>query len=318
MDGADDGSEKRKGKAVLGMKLINPEIRVETSNLCNAKCIVCPREKMTRKKCIMGDKHFRELVGQAKELGATGISPFGYGEPLLDEHLWVKLIYCGGFHTNITTNASLLDPDTSRILLASGLKQIRFSAHGMGANYERVHKRLRWMEFIANVSEFIRINNDVFGHSCTTEVSVIPMHGESVQQIVDFWKPMVDFLEVWRPHNWTDGKDFRPTARKKKTCGRPFRGPVQIQSDGKMIVCCFDYDGKLTVGDTHKNSIEEILKGDRFNEIREAHTTGKLDGLICQKCDQLNIEEHSPLLYSNRDPEMKAGKTSSTKFNLEG
>jgi len=264
----------------------------------------------------MDNNHFHGLVQQAKELGATDVSPFGFGEPLMDKDLWVKLIFCKDLRTNITTNASLLSDITASILLASGLKQIRFSAHGIGHNYERVHG-LPWGDFIRNIKDFIRTNDLVFKHSCTTEVSVIAMNGEGIQEIRDFWEPKIDFLEVWRPHNWTDGKKYRPIARKKNTCGRPFRGPVQIQADGKMIVCCFDYDGKLTVGDTHENSIEEILKGDKFNDIREAHTTGKLDGLICQTCDQLNIEERSPLLYSNRDNNMVIGKTSSTKFNLE-
>ena len=264
----------------------------------------------------MDNEHFMNVVDQAENMGATDISLFGYGEPLMDRQLWLKLTYCVEFRTNITTNASLLSKRMSQGLLSSGLKQIRFSAHGIGANYERVHTRLRWNELVSNIDGFVKLNNDKYGHQCTTEVSVIPMHGESVQQIRDFWESIVDYLEIWRPHNWTDGKDFRPTARKKQTCGRPFKGPVQINADGKMMVCCFDYDAKLTVGDTHENSIEEILKGDRFNEIREAHRTGNLDGLICQVCDQLNEESESPLLYSNRDESCTIGKTSSTKFNL--
>ena len=264
----------------------------------------------------MSNEHFRGLVDESISLGADEISLFGYGEPLMDKNLWVKLIHCSDMGTNITTNAALLDRATSYILLTAGLKSIRFSAHGFGKNYESVHG-LNWLNFIANVKGFIEVNNERFGHSCITEVSVIPMHGETIEEIREFWEPIVDFLEVWRPHNWCDGKTFRPTARKKKTCGRPFRGPVQINADGMMMVCCFDYDAKLTVGDTHKNTIQEILGGEEFQRIREAHRTGNLDGLICQTCDQLNIEEQSPLLYSSRDPEMKIGKTSSTKFNLE-
>ena len=264
----------------------------------------------------MDNGHFKELVRQSRLLGATDITVFGYGEPLMDKNLWSKIFMCGGLRTNLTTNGSLLDATTSFALLNSGLKHIRFSAHGFGETYELVHKKLKWGKFLKNVTGFIEINDYSFDHACLTDVTVIPMHGESVDEIRDFWESKVDYLEIWRPHNWTDGKSYRPIARKKKTCGRPFRGPVQINADGKVMVCCFDYDAKMTVGDTHKNTIEEILKGDRFNEIREAHTTGKLDGLICQTCDQLNIEEQNPLLYSNRDKDMVIGKTSSTKFNL--
>jgi len=102
----------------------------------------------------------------------------------------------------------------------------------------------------------------------------------------------------------------------KKTCGRPLNGPIQINADGKMMVCCFDFDGKLTVGDTYKDSIADILKGDKFNEIREKHRTGNHTGTICEMCDQLN-EDDDPLIYSSRDPDREIGKTSSTKFKLK-
>jgi sulfatase maturation enzyme AslB (radical SAM superfamily) len=301
------------------LKLTNPEIRIETTNHCNAECIICPREKMTRPKVVMDYGHFHDLIKQGKQLGATDISVFGYGEPLLDRDLWYKVFECKKLNldTYMTTNGSLLNREAAFRLLNSGLSHIQFSVHGFGPNYERVHKGLDWGSVTQNIYDFIKINDDNFDHSCIVAVSVIPMHGEEIKTIRDFWEDETDFLEIWKPHGWAGGRKYRKVNRKKKTCGRPFRGPVQIQADGKMIVCCFDTNGELEVGDTHKQTIEEILKGDRFNEIREAHTTGNHDGLICQWCDQLNIEDKNPLLYSNRDVRRKIGATSSTKFKLE-
>lgn len=271
---------------------------------------------MTRPKVTMEYAHFWDLTKQAKTLGATDISIFGYGEPLMDNHLWEKVFKCIHFNTHITTNGSLLPENVAYQLLNSGLKNIRFSVHGFGSVYDRVHKGLCWEKTIFNIFQFLKINDEKFNHACKAEISVIPMHGESLDAIRTYWEDMVDYLEVWKPHGWAGSRNYRKVDRKKKTCGRPFRGPVQVQADGKMIVCCFDINGKLEVGDTHKQSIEEILKSDRFNDIREAHTTGNHDGLICQACDQLNIEETSPLLYSNRDVTCEVGKTSSIKFKL--
>jgi hypothetical protein len=143
------------------------------------------------------------------------------------------------------------------------------------------------------------------------------MHDESVDEIKNFWEPMVDWLEIWKPHNWTDGRKYRNVVKKKTTCGRPINGPVQIQSDGKMIVCCFDYNGVLEVGDTNLYSIAYILKGEKFNAIRKAHKKGELEGLICESCDQLNEYKESPLLYSSRDSSRDVGCTSSIKFKLK-
>ena len=158
------------------------------------------------------------------------------------------------------------------------------------------------------------MNDDKYNHKCKVSMSVIPRHNETVDYIRGFWEPVVDWLEIWKPHNWTDGRDYRKVSQKKKTCGRPFSGPIQIQSDGKMIVCCFDYNGVLTVGDTHKESIADILKGKKFNEIRRKHESGDLTGLICLTCDQLN-EGNDQLLYSSIDKNIN--RTFYTKHDLE-
>lgn len=303
------------------MRLINPELRIENTNRCNAKCVICPREKMTRPLATMLVEHFETLVDQAKELGATDISIFGYGEPLLDPDVVEKVFYCHDHNlkTFMTTNAALLTKELSHELIQAGLDHIRISAHGLRKEtFESVHAGLNFSRFIQNVFNFIYANRS-YNKRCKISISCIPMHGETVEEIKKYWESFCDYLEIWRPHNWTDGRQYREVKRKKRTCGRPFNGPIQINADGKIMVCCFDYDAKLTVGDTYRDSIEDIVKGQEFERIREAHRSGNLSGLICENCDQLNEydETDTPLLYSNRDMTRQIGKTSSTKFKLE-
>jgi len=298
--------------------LINSEVRIENTNYCNAKCIICPRDEMTRKKVTMFNRHFNILVEQAIELGAKSVSIFGYGEPLMDRGIFNKIAYCTkrGLDTFITTNASLLNLEVSTLLLKTGLKKIRFSCHGVYKNYDKVHKGLRFEDTTRNITNFIAMNR-VRKYGCTVAMSVIPMNGETIEEIRKFWEYGVDELEIWKPHGWAGRVDSREVSKKrKKTCGRPHNGPIQIQADGKVIPCCFLTDGEIILGDTHKNTIKEILKGDAYKKIRKQHTTGNLKGLPCKVCDQLNIGDN-PLLYSSVDASCSAGKTSSTKFNLE-
>jgi len=298
------------------VKLINPEVRIETTNLCNSNCIMCPRESLTRPHATMGLYHFKKLAVQAKMLCAETISLFGFGEPLLDNTIADKVMFVSllGMEPIITTNASLLTQKKTHDLLESGIKQIRFSMHGLGESYNQTHIGLSWRRTIKNITHFLAMSRG----AVTTHVSVIPMHGENIDAIKEFWLGMVDYLEIWRPHNWVYGKDYRKPDKRKATCGRPFSGPVQINADGKMMVCCFDYDAKMVVGDTYRNTIEEILKGDKFNEIVNKHALADLSGLPCNQCDQLNeyTEEDYPLLYSNRDRDRNINVTSSIKFKL--
>jgi len=301
------------------MQLINPEIRIENTNLCNATCETCPREKMTRRAGTMPVEHFNHLVDQAKAMGVQTVSIFGYGEPLMDKLLVAKVRYCTNkkLDTFVTTNASLLDPTLADNLLDAGLKHIRFSVHGIApVAYERVHQGLDWIHVIRNVFNFIAINNKQ-KNKCKVSVTVIPRSGERLEHIVDFWGDKVDYLEIWEPHNWVGGRHYRVVQPKKKTCGRMNNGPIQVQFDGTVIPCCFLTNSEIVLGDTYKDSIEDILKGEQYYRLRGAHKTGQLAGYACYKCDQLN-EGDSPLLYSSRDGGRKLGHTSSIKFNLEG
>lgn len=298
--------------------LINPEVRIEVTNKCNGKCLVCPREKMTRKMATMDMGLFRRNLLQSAILGATDVGLFGFGEPLLDPKLHEKIKLCTtlGLKSFITTNATLLPLWKVDELLEAGLDRIRFSIHGISDSYEKVQPGFKWKTTLRNIFDFAKINKLKYNHSCEMDVTAIPMHGESIEHIKNLWKDM-DGLEIWQPHNWTNGKRYRNTSSERsRTCGRPFSGPIQINADGKMMVCCFDYDAKLTIGDTTKQDIKDILSGEKINKIRKAHKTGNLTGLICQKCDQLNIGD-KPLLYSSRDESCEIGKTSSIKFKLE-
>ena len=267
---------------------------------------------MTRPKVFMSSGHFANLVFQAQDLGAKLISIFGYGEPLLDKKICEKVSLCTGLglDTFITSNASLLDLNLSHALLEVGLKHMRFSVHGFYENYEAVHKGLKYEVVLRNIQNFKAMSAR---YGCRVSITAIPMHAEDLEHIKDFWKGYE--LEIWKPHNWGQGRDYRTPVRKKRTCGRPENGPVQIQADGKVIPCCFLTNGEIILGDTYKNTIEEILKSKAYEKFRLHHKFGSLNGLICEYCDQLN-EGDNPLLYSSIDKTCAIDKTSSVKFAL--
>ena len=300
-------------------RLINGEARIETSNKCNAHCTICPREKMTREKKVMCYGVFCNLVDQVRDLGAETISLFGYGEPLTDPGLEDKIEYCTSFRLNtwITTNGGLLTQERAQNLVYAGLKNIRFSFHGLyPIDYEEVHDGIGWLTAWGNFYNFIMCNKQ-HGSPCKVHISSIPMHGETVDAICATWERYCDYLEIWKPHNWAGGKGYRESKRVKNTCGRPFSGPVQIQADGTMIPCCFITNSEIVLGDTTDASVEEVLKNDAYNRLREAHMTGDLNGYVCRSCDQLNQEEENPLLYSTRDPRREIGKTSTCKIDVK-
>ena len=304
---------------IIDGQIINKELRIENTNRCNAKCVICPRDKMVRPLATMPWNVFCALVLQGVQLGVETVSVFGYGEPLMDVELEKKIGYCAdnGLETWITTNGSLLKQYRAYDLINAGLKNIRFSVHAATpVNYEKVHVNLEWGETLRNISNFIHINNRA-GHPVTTHMSVIPMNGESVDHLVKMWEGFVDHLEIWKPHNWGGKKHYREVEPQKRTCMRPFNGPIQVQADGDVIPCCFLTDAEIVLGNIHDSALLDILVGEKYERLREMHYYGEYNNVPCETCDQRNIEDENPLLYSSRDPNKEIGKTSTTKFNLE-
>ncbi len=305
---------------LIKSKLDHPEVRIETTNLCNAACVMCPRDQMTRPKVTMPMEHFCYLVDQVDALGAKMVSCFGYGEPLMDPEIFDKIAYCTkhGLDTFITTNGSLLNAKVATNLFDSGLTHIRFSAHGLQReNYEKVHKNLHWGRFLMNFMAFRELNQRRNGNGCTTHITVMPILGEDTKELVKYWHGLADHLEVWQPHNWAGGRQFRtPDRQERVACRRAFSGPIQILADGKMVICCFDFDGQLEIGDTHRHTIERILTGPSLKWLQEKHETDDLGGLICEECDQRFIYDTSPLIFSNEQKGKGLNKTSITKFDL--
>jgi len=279
---------------------------------------MCAHDKMTRKRGTMTTALFKPLAEQAKELGATTISIFGFGEPFLDDNLVGKVKICSdlGLDTFITTNGSCCTWTIMYDLFDAGLTHIRFSVHGTNGNYEKVQHGLKYDTLMTNVFSTILLRNLIYPDR-KISVTAMPMSGENIEKLM-IWKfTGIDWLEIWRPHNWATKKQFRTKTNNRRKCFRPVKGPLQIQWDGKVIPCCFITDAELVLGDAHKQTLEEILKGDPYEELRERHRKGDLKGLPCYDCDQRNIEEENPLLYSSRDKDRKINTTSSLKFSLE-
>lgn len=284
------------------MMLQHPEVRYEVTDFCNAHCIMCPRELHTREHGVMDLAAYERSIDEVTELGAKRIVLTGFGEPLLDPSLDLKIKYAAdkGLHTYIITNASALTVNNGRRLLESGLDEIRISFYGMQKDtYETVMCKLNFERTFANVLCFVDTVKD---ESIKIHLSYLelPENKCDTQDFIEFWEGKVHAIDVWRPHNFGDGKNYRDRAGGKKTCGRPMNGPLQIQWNGDVVPCCYDYNNQILLGNVFKDSVVDVLYGKKYNALRDAHSKGEFHKFpYCNQCDQL-LEHSDALIYTNR------------------
>jgi hypothetical protein len=165
---------------------------------------------------------------------------------------------------------------------------------------------------------------DELGAKTRVQVSYLEMEENKgdTEMFKAFWEPKVDAIEIWRPHNFGDGRDYRerdPNLEIKSTCGRPENGPLQIQWNGEVIPCCYDYNNQIILGNAFETPVLDILNGPKYRLLRHAHRMKEFNLFpYCDQCDQL-LPHADALIYTNRHnlPPEEAVKLSNTDlYNL--
>lgn len=288
--------------------LINKEVRIETTNICNYHCIMCPREKQTRTQGIMSMALYQKILDQLSEMGVEKIVLTGFGEPFKDFFLEEKILAASvyGFQSYVISNCSLWhlpaksDPSITRIeaAIASGLNELRISFYGHNKHqYQSIMEKSNYDQVIKNL-ELLKRVKEKYDESCEVSHFIIQFDDPVVwddypQQLKD----IVDYYEIWKPHNFGDGRNYRQLDQYKTTCGRPERGPLQINWDGTMVPCCYDYNKAIVLGDINVHTIKEIVRGTEYEKLREEHRTRKFNS-YCSNCDQL-CGHSDAIVFSN-------------------
>jgi len=298
------------------------EIRFEVTTRCNYNCLICPREKLTRKMQTMSFKTFKVLLNKIlKEASQYKVCTFsGFGEPLLDPTFMEKAEYARkkGMQVLMLTNASLLTVEKFKRLDNLGLRSIRISFYGDSPSvYNEIHN-VRQKGLFNNIkgrlTEITKIKKNTELLMTYNVEDNVNKHGKD--SWIEYWKDRADLLEVWRPHNWVDGRKYRGVqSLKMKTCGRPWKTPLQVQVDGTVNMCCFDFDGKLTLGNLKTQSLKEIFFSPMYKKIVKCHKSGnfKKSDLICENCDQRNMDKGNVMIYNSKfDIKKRVGMVSTT------
>lgn len=93
-------------------------ISVETSNICNLRCLYCYTDAGVKKPDEMTMEEYRSVIDQAIDLGATRIGIAGAGEPLIDPNFYKILEYTQkkGLYMILYTNATKITKELAKEL----------------------------------------------------------------------------------------------------------------------------------------------------------------------------------------------------------
>jgi MoaA/NifB/PqqE/SkfB family radical SAM enzyme len=280
-------------------------VKIELTARCDFNCFFCATAKRLRHKADIDESFYRRIVREMRDEGVEELGVFYLGESFLCPWLPEAIRYakqdCGYPYVFLTTNGRLATPDRVRDCMAAGLDSLKFSFNNADPEQFHAVTQVRASDFytvVENIKAARRVR-DAESFACGLYASSIRYDGEqlvrmeaAVQEIL----PYVDehyWLPLYGQAGLTAGA--QGTAPVAGNPGRldAMREPIPCWSifteghvtyDGRLSACCFDHDGRFSMGDLTRQSFREAWHSASFQGLRAAHLQGNVCGTACESC----------------------------------
>lgn len=277
------------------------EIRIENTNACGYRCVMCPREKQTRDLGYMSLDDF-EIVLDRVGPYCGHVHLHGFGEPLLDRALVKKLERlkarwpkCGS--TIFSTLGTRISDFGA--LVRSGLDCLNISLYGFTREgYAKVHGIDAFDRVKENLTQLSRAIGEA--QSAMQVCIKLPSPNLSSSLPVAFpeemmpfcrWLQSLGFRLAMLPvvHNYGNGRSYnKPASEILCPVIEGLRSKIlNVTWDLNVIPCCFDFNASIRFGNLRKESLKEIFSSPEYLRFVIAHRS-KTEGIypVCATCEK--------------------------------
>ena len=264
-------------------------VYVEITNICNRSCSFCPGT--VREKRRMSLEEFSLIAN--KLIGVTDYIYFHVmGEPLTHPELpeFIKYATSLGFKCAVTTNGTLVTKRADE-LISSGVYKVNLSVHSFEEGEEE-----QYLSYIQSLADFadkasnagvltvLRLWNKGYDgglNDRTLEILREKLLGE--------WKWGSRGARIRHKLHLEYGDRFDWPDMEAENMGNclfcyGLRDHFGILCDGRVIPCCLDREGEITLGNVYETPIREILSSERAMAILHGFDNRVAVEELCQKC----------------------------------
>ena len=290
--------KKRISFKTLKLNNFPGELSIETTNLCNAKCIICAHPDMKRPKGRMQTGLVYSIIDQAGQGRVKKLFLSGFGEPLLDSRLQDFVDYAktkGIDNISIVTNGYLLTTTVASDLVNAGINEIIISTDGFTKEtYEKIRIGLKFDKLVENIKSLSSLKKR---KSVRIDISCLDLINNRREKHLayELFGKYVDNIYFRQAQGWT-GKyaqslaGYSPHFEPNPIPCRYLWDSISVYIDGKVPTCCLDFEAEGVMGDVTNESIENIWRGERFEFYRQAHLQNRKSQLSpCSKCGYYSI-----------------------------
>ena len=275
------------------MKDIFNKAYLEITNICNLSCSFC--KGTNREKCFISEENFTLAAKNLRKV-TSYIYFHILGEPTLHPKLerFLEICYKLDFKVIITTNGTLLSKVGDMLLSSPALHKVNISLHALEAN-----ESLSFDEYLDICSGFaqkmskagkicvLRLwNGDSDGkyQSGKLNEGIMSRLEKSFER--SLWKENTKgfrlsgklFLEFAERFEWRESTDDDSV----RCYG--LRDQIGVLCDGRIVPCCIDCDGAITLGNVFTDDIIDVINSPLAKEMAEGFRNGKAVHPYCKKC----------------------------------
>jgi hypothetical protein len=241
---------------------------------------------MCRKQGVMDEALYRKVVDDCAALGIRHVRLHNFGEPFVDRRLAEKVAYAkqkGIPEVGVISNGSLLDEPVARAVVEAGLDAINISVDASGREaFERTRVGLKYDGVIANIERLLSIRGEL-GRTHPKLILSFVRQGDGAEEraFIERWRQIADKIHITDIHNWAGTLTRESGVR--FPCYRQWL-TFTVLWDGRVSLCCADFDGKVTLGDLRTAGIREVWESETYRAVRREHLeSGGPD--ICRACN---------------------------------
>jgi radical SAM protein with 4Fe4S-binding SPASM domain len=261
-------------------------VQIESTNLCNAKCVFCPRDEMHRRQGVMDLDLYRKIVDECAALGITHVRVHNYGEPFLDRQLVEKVRYAksrGIAEVGMISNGSLITEELARGMIDAGLDAINISVDAAGREtFEQTRVNLKYDEVTGNIRTLARLRRELGRKRPKLILSFVRQQNSAEERaFIEEWRQIADKINITDLHNWAG--TLHTASDVRYPCYRMWL-TFTVLWDGRVSLCCADFDGRHILGDLRTSTIAQIWNSRAYRAVRRQHLdSGGPE--ICRSCD---------------------------------
>lgn len=279
-------------------------IYIETTNCCNARCVMCPHEKMHRPQGVMPWEIFTRIIDDCKTFEGRGLTLILHkdGEPLLDPLLFRRIEHIRAnlkkSRIMFSSNGAALTGKMADALLRCPPDQVGFSVDGASARtYEKIRTGLRYATVVDNIRSFLA-KRRASGVKVRVVIQMVtnmtnrPEHAEYLR----IWGSEADEIVFKEMHNFlVQGTSVHGAGlyhEQKYRCIQPFTRAV-IYWNGDLALCCWDYDHAYALGNVSNEDLITLCNKPAFDPVRKAMARKECKGItLCSMCTQIYGEDN--------------------------